>query len=95
MQSLSSTQERMSGSTNYSAPVTFTVRNSTVHVIYEVRVIWFIDMTPGQVLLVMILHIWQGVAGAVLVPHIMGVCYASASSHAYRLPNRTERALLF
>lgn len=49
----------MSGSTNYSAPVTFTVRNSTVHVIYEVRVVWFIDMTSGKVLLVMVLHIWQ------------------------------------
>lgn len=85
----------MSFSTNYSAPVTFTVRNSTVHVIYKVRVVWFIDMTPGQVLLVMVLHIWQRMAGAILIPHIMGIRYAGASSHAYRFSNRTEWALLF
>lgn len=46
-------------STNNSAPVTFTVRNSTMHVIYKIRVIWFIDMTPGQVLLMMVLYIWK------------------------------------
>ena len=41
-----------------SAPVTFTVRNSTVRVIYKVRVFWFVDMALWHVLHVVVLHIW-------------------------------------
>lgn len=42
-----------------STPVTFTVRNSTVHVIYEIWIVWFVHVTSGKVLLVVVLHIRQ------------------------------------
>lgn len=98
MQSLLSRHLRMqmqAPGRDCSAPVTFAVRNSTMHVIYEVRVIRFVDMTSGQVLHVVVLHIWQGMTGAILISDIIGIRNTRASTNAHRLPHRAEWALLF